>query len=215
MNELKEPTCGDCKAFYKDAKDINGIVRGLCMKRGELGEIPAGLEYCAHFTVKDSRAAFVKPAVIKSKTSKRRSSVSGQRTLSMSDRRTMSNPTQGDTEGEISMDRDGLKQVIRELLEEETLFGYPEIAPKYQGGSLVLQPASDENQPKEIPIETFFHKIVMVRDRLRVLESKLNSNENLTDQDKVEMQSYISKCYGTLTTFNVLFSDKSNHFSSK
>jgi len=113
------------------------------------------------------------------------------------------------------MDRDGLKQVLRELLEEETLYGYPEIGERWEGGSMELKPADSELQSKEISLESFFHKIVMLRDRLRVLEAKLNAQKGIDESSKVEMQSYISKCYGSLTSFNVLFADKSDHFSSK
>lgn len=113
------------------------------------------------------------------------------------------------------MDRDGLKQVLRELLTEETLFGYPELARRWDGGTLVLKPADTTVQSKEVPLEQLFHKIVMIRDRLRVLEAKLNGHEKLSETDKVELQGYISRCYGTLTTFNVLFADKDDHFSSK
>ena len=84
------------------------------------------------------------------------------------------------------MDRDGLKQALREILEEETMYGYPELGSRWQDGTLVLKPADSVNQPKEIPLENFFHKIVMVRDRLRVLEAKLNSSKNLSEADKVE-----------------------------
>lgn len=113
------------------------------------------------------------------------------------------------------MDRDGLKQVLRELLEEETVYGYLELGRKWEGGTLVLKPGDDSLQPKEVPVETFFHKIIMVRDRLRVLESKLNGHDNLSKTDKIEMQQYISKAYGTLTTFNVLFQNKEDQFRSK
>jgi hypothetical protein len=113
------------------------------------------------------------------------------------------------------MDRDGLKQVLRELLEEETMYGYPQMGVRWDDGTLILKPGTEENQPKEVSLESFFHKIVMLRDRLRVLESKINGHTKLEEQDKVELQGYISKCYGTLTTFNVLFQDKSDHFRSK
>ena len=79
----------------------------------------------------------------------------------------------------------------------------------------MIKPAEDDRQPKEIPLETFFHKIVMLRDRLRVLEAKLNGHDKLSEGDKVELQGYITKCYGTLTTFNVLFRSKEEGFRSR
>jgi len=90
-----------------------------------------------------------------------------------------------------------------------------ELAPKWLRGTLVLKPGNPDLKSKEFPIDTFFHKIVMVRDRLRVLEQNINSNEKLEDMEKVQLQQYISRIYGSLTTFNVLFTDKDDHFSSK
>ncbi len=86
------------------------------------------------------------------------------------------------------------------------------IADKYKGGTLLLKPKDVSLSDKEIPIDTFFHKIVMLRDRLRVMEQKINSSKTLEDQDKVELQQYITRCYGSLTTFNVLFKNNSQHF---
>ena len=83
---------------------------------------------------------------------------------------------------------------------------------KWTGGTMKLQPANLSLQPKEIPIETFFHKIVMLRDRLRVLEQNINSHSVLTDEEKVDLQQYITRIYGSLTTFNILFSEKEHYF---
>lgn len=83
---------------------------------------------------------------------------------------------------------------------------------KWIKGMMLLQPADKTLKPKEIPIEDFFHKIVMLRDRLRVLEQNINSSKTLTDEEKVNIQQYITRCYGSLTTFNVLFRNKEQHF---
>lgn len=86
------------------------------------------------------------------------------------------------------------------------------IADKWKDGNLILEPKDTNLSNKEIPIETFFHKIVMVRDRIRVMEQKINSSKTLDDQDKVDLQQYLTRIYGSLTTFNVLFKNKSDHF---
>ncbi len=83
---------------------------------------------------------------------------------------------------------------------------------KWIGGTLLLQTADKTLKPKEISVDDFFHKIVMLRDRLRVLEQNINSNKKLSDEEKVNIQQYITRCYGSLTTFNVLFKNKEHWF---
>ena len=83
---------------------------------------------------------------------------------------------------------------------------------KWHGGTMILKPLDDTMQQKEVPIETFFHKIVMVRDRLRVMEQQINAHKGLSDEQKVDLQQYITRIYGSLTTFNVLFKNADDAF---
>ncbi len=87
-----------------------------------------------------------------------------------------------------------------------------ELGDKWEGGTMILKPNDEGLKSKEIPIETFFHKIVMVRDRIRVMEQRINSSKKLSDEDKINLQQYITRIYGSLTTFNVLFKYKEDHF---
>jgi len=105
-----------------------------------------------------------------------------------------------------------LEKTLRRILEEYTGGGDIELGGKWQGGTLIMEPGDTSLKSKEVPIETFFHKIVMLRDRLRVMEQKINAHPKFSDEEKIEMQQYITKIYGSLTTFNVLFQDKDDYF---
>lgn len=114
------------------------------------------------------------------------------------------------------VDLKAVEEMITSVLEKyDALNERVPLGDRWQGGNMILQPADSSLQSKEIPLEAFFHKIVMLRDRLRVLEQHINAHEKLNDAEKVDLQQYISRCYGSLTTFNLLFREKDHYFSSK
>ena len=112
----------------------------------------------------------------------------------------------------ISGSEHDLETLLRRVIREEA--GLTAVAParKWRGGSLILRPGAEGVQEKSWPIETFFHKVVMLRNRLRTLEQQVNASD-LPDDQKIKLQSYISGCYGSLTSFNVLFADADDHFT--
>jgi hypothetical protein len=116
----------------------------------------------------------------------------------------------------VSVEIETVSEVEKSLLQILRMWSDSnEIVPlgdRWKGGLMLLQPADKTQKAKEIPIDIFFHKIVMLRDRLRVMEQQINAHKLLSDEDKVNLQQYITRIYGTLTTFNVLFKNKENWF---
>jgi extradiol dioxygenase family protein len=112
------------------------------------------------------------------------------------------------------MDQDEFRRALREVLREELGVSDAPMTDRFRGGQLVLKPGREGTQEKVVPLEAFFHKIVMVRDKLRVLEQKVNASA-LTPDEKVQLQQYITACYGSLTTFNVLFRDDEDRFKGQ
>jgi hypothetical protein len=110
--------------------------------------------------------------------------------------------------------RDTAHAVVEALGLEQKDVVVEGLANRWQRGTLVMQSADTSLQPKEVPLETFFHKIVMIRNNLRVLEQKVNASDKLSDADKFDLQQYITRCYGSLTTFNILFKNKEDQFRS-
>jgi hypothetical protein len=114
-------------------------------------------------------------------------------------------------------DLEKIDNVVRHAVRDELarLYGESEpveMAARFAGGKIEIWPRDPALGAKELPIEALFHKIVMLRDRLRVLEQQINGNARLSDEDKVHLQQYITRCYGSLTTFNVLFKHKEDQF---
>ena len=211
--------CGNCARFVRvhEVTDDNGEVR----RRGEclLGVWQPPLyetNTCSqHVTKGTFRAQTAKPE-------KRTRASSARRSSSASDssviRRLSPEPLAISLPQDLlDMDAEEFRSVLREVLSSELAdtFGSPEVemGGRWSGGEIILKPGNSETQEKRLPIESFFHKIVMLRDKLRVLEAKLNAHPQLSDEDKVQMQQYITGCYGTLTTFNVLFAAREEGFT--
>lgn len=112
------------------------------------------------------------------------------------------------------IDYEKIREIVKDVLSEELPLKWAEmeLGEKWSGGEIILKPKDVNLKSKHIPIEIFFHKIVMIRDRLRVLEQKINSSKKLTDEEKIDIQQYITRIYGSLTTFNLLFKRKSSYF---
>ncbi len=110
------------------------------------------------------------------------------------------------------MDRLEIKELAKALLDEMEKRHTAELAPKWEGGSVMFLPKDSSVKDHEIPIDKLLHKIVMVRDNLRVLEQQINSNDKLSEGEKVKFQGYITKCYGSLTSFNFMFYDEEDKF---
>jgi hypothetical protein len=194
--------CGNCKLWAAHSVDHRGWV-GVCRLQAERGLFPPSAPLCNKFL---PRGVAAKAAVEESARRERLA-----RGVGPVVRRRERDPNEVvDLEGlELNMTRAELMELIREAVGQS---GEAPLANKWEGGTLKLIPGKTDVQGKDIPIDSFFHKIVMVRDRVRVMEQKLNAHPKLSDAEKVELQSYITRIYGSLTSFNILFRDKEDHF---
>ena len=192
--------CGNCKLWQAHSVDHRGWV-GPCRLQEERGLFPPTAPTCDHYAPKGMAAPARReaPAVTRAVRS----------VAPVIVRKGHDGGEQVDLGGELTMTRDELMEIFREAAGEKVEVP---LAAKWEGGVIQLVPGKTELQAKELPIDALFHKVVMVRDRLRTLEQKINAHAKLTDAEKVEMQQYITRCYGSLTSFNVLFRDKADQF---
>lgn len=113
------------------------------------------------------------------------------------------------------MDISEIKQLAAAIADEMEKRHSGDLAPKWEGGSIFFLPKNSQIKDHEMPIDKLFHKIIMIRDYLRVLEQQINASESLTESEKIKFQGYITKCYGSMTSFNFLFNSEGDKFTSK
>ena len=200
--------CGSCRLWRPILEDARGPI-GPCMLKVRTGDFPGTAPACERYLSRDAAVPAAAPAEV------------ARRRVARPSRPVVHRAGSAGAPGEAvegsplpeeltDMTRDEFAQAIREALRDEGT--EVRLAPKWEGGSVVLKPGDPGTQPKEVPLDALLHKIVMIRDRLRVLEQKINANEKLSDAEKVDMQQYVTRCYGSLTTFNLLFRDERDRF---
>jgi hypothetical protein len=194
----EERVCGNCKMWSLHSVDHRGWV-GPCRIYPGRGLFPPSAPLCDKFT---PRGGVSVPEAAPAARERAARSVAPVV-------RRKSDPNEIVELGDLNMTREELMEIFREAAGETEA---PPLAGKWEGGTLRLIPGKADLQAKDLPIDSLFHKVVMVRDRLRTLEQKLNAHPKLSDAEKVEMQSYITRVYGSLTSFNILFREKNDQF---
>lgn len=201
--------CGTCAAFTRVRVDpVRGRL-GECALEVYPPPVAAG-STCSRYRPKGAQAPAPRP---RAAGEPRRGTTPRTPGASASQRSAPDAPPPLPQEIDIDMDIEEFRRVLRDVLAEELGVSRVPMSARWEGGELVLVPGKPGTQEKRVPLDAFFHKIVMIRDKLRVLEQKLNAHEGLSDADKVQMQQYITGCYGSLTTFNLLFAERDDAFA--
>lgn len=196
MAEPLDGCCGTCIAYVPTGAHPTFGPAGLCAR--EMRQFPVLPGHtCAIYRNRNA------PAPAKKRPTER----SRQPARQGLDVSTNPAPMALPDEIDLDMDIDTFRAVLSEVLRQELGISEVELGKRWQGGELILKPGKEGVAEKRIPIETLFKKIVTIRDKLRVLEQKVNGNTTLTDEEKVGLQQYITGCYGSLTTFNILFAE--------
>jgi len=207
--------CGSCRLWRPILEDERGPL-GPCRLQVRTGDFPGTAPVCERYLARDAaipsapppeqerrrRSRDLRPVVV------HRPGEAAPITTYVPAR--TEQPAGRLPEELTDMTREEFAQAIREALREE--HSDIRLANKWEGGSIVLRPGDPGTAPKELPLDALLHKVVMIRDRLRVLEAKINAHEKLSDAEKVDFQQYVTRCYGSLTTFNVLFKDEKDKF---
>ena len=194
-----EKVCGNCKLWQAHSVDHRGWV-GPCRLQPNRGLFPPSAPICDYFAPKGVAAAV--PAAPARPTRQVRN------VAPVVVRRPKEVEEPVDLGGELAMTRQELMDIFREATGDVDV----PLAPKWEGGMIQIIPGNRELQAKELPIDALFHKVVMIRDRLRTLEQRINSHAKLSDAEKLELQQYVTRIYGSLTSFNLLFRDRGDQF---
>ena len=214
--EPHERVCGNCKLWRAHSLDtVKGWVGG-CRLQPNRGLFKPSAPLCDAFVARGENVTATVQAVPQLRRAKALKPIGPLVRRADGTEQVHAAPSRvpaHDPEQQIDFEGDSMtRQELMELCLEALGLADVPLAGKWEGGTVRLVPADATLQPKDLPIDALFHKVVMVRDRLRTLEQKINTHPKLTDTDKVDMQQYVTRCYGSLTTFNVLFKDKADQF---
>jgi hypothetical protein len=206
-----EKVCGNCRLWSPHSIDATRGWLGPCRVQANRGLFPPSAPICDAFAPKGGVVVVASrpdaPRKLKNIAPMIRSAANAGSVVTQKAPEPR-NQEIVDLGGDLNMTRQELMDIFLEASGQADV----PLAPKWEGGVVQLLPKNGELQGKELPIDSLFHKVVMIRDRLRTLEQKLNGHPKLSDAEKVEMQQYVTRCYGSLTSFNVLFRDKGDQF---